>query len=238
MVVFNECTVMVEIFNNLFKKLIFEKSFEYVLKLQNLCLKYLKNEYEYLKNMENTQNDKKGVLEESKKVESDDSEKEEYDTDIGDTDVNSHINKVLRDLTHLDHYNQIDFYKDPERIIQMTKGFLMLGGHASINIGFERTISKTKNSTQEKEIRRLNLITNEFRKCTKSGGWYTFLYFLALSNEYNDVFFELLENDSPLIWTIDECRHVDLTLFEYAIEKSNIEIAMRMIEKCDISKVI
>lgn len=147
-------------------------------------------------------------------------------------------NDVLSHLGGFEHYNQIDFYKDPESILKIVKGFIMLGGHASINIGFEGTIGKTKNIEQEKEITRLNTIINEYRKCRNDYRFYTLFYFLAQFKEYNDVAFELIEKDSPLVWIIDQCENVNTTVFEYAIEKSNIELAMKMIEKCDISKVI
>ena len=125
--------------------------------------------------------------------------------------------------------------KTLNKIIQMIKGFIHLGGYANTNIGF----SSNENGEEIAQVKRLVGIIEEFKESrTKYSRQLTLIDFLASFKNYNDISFELLDVNSPSKWTIDALSQQGLNLFEFSLERNNLELAMKLIKSCEISKVI
>ena len=67
---------------------------------------------------------------------------------------------------------------------------------------------------------------------------FTILDFICSFKDYNDFAFEMIESDSPLTWIISSQNLYNMNLFEYSLDKNNIDLAMKLIEKWEISRVI
>lgn len=214
-----------------FKKLISELNFEYVIILQNILLKKLKGAH-------------KAIVEDRYKEErkQTNDEGEEYYEDYGfdtpkDRAADMLIN-LLISLTCFDHYQQIDFDRNPTKILEMMNGFMKLGGYVYVNIGFSQSVSD-ENKEQRAQINRITKTLDEFKEArAKHNCMFTFLHFLSTFNHYNDYSYSLIDENTPLSWIIDIKNNMELNMFEYSIDKDNVDVAMKLIEKCEISDVI
>lgn len=155
------------------------------------------------------------------------------------SDVYAVVLNNFKIISKFEHYNQINFYKAPELIIKVLKGFLQLGGYSKINIGFDSLSTEEIAPELKEEVLRLTKLANEFGESQKAeGSWYNLYYFICSFKDYNDIAFDLFNSNSPLNKTIGNIGYDSYNLFEYAIDKNNIEFAMKMIELFDISEVI
>jgi len=145
----------------------------------------------------------------------------------------------LEQITLFDSYNQINFNDAPEKIIHMVKGFIHLGGFVNINVGFDTLDNKEVNEGDVSEIKRLVTVTEQYKEAKHKFSQRLLLTeFFSTFQKYNDLSYELIDVDSPLRWIIDCPGQESLNFFEYCIEQGNIDLAMKLIESCDISEVI
>ena len=113
-----------------FKKLLFEQNYDYTLKLQEWVYSSLKVYYQSLVEVYKSKDQK------SNKESSESNYDDEEDTD---GDISTIFLGLLNSITQFENYNQIDFNTNPQKIIQVMKGFVFFGGYSYINIGFGAT---------------------------------------------------------------------------------------------------
>jgi len=132
----------------------------------------------------------------------------------------------------------IDFYEHPDSLIQVMKGFIKLGGYPYIHIGFSN-VNNGVSHEKKQEIIRITEMLDEFKESRgKYDYCYNLLHFLCSFSDYNDFAFDILNSKTPLTWFISTKNGSGLNMFEYSIDRGNIDLAMHMIEKCEISQVL
>lgn len=153
-------------------------------------------------------------------------------------DVIDKLNLVLVSTTNFESYNQIDFCEDPKIILKMMRGFIDFGAYTNVNIGFSDPDMEF-DGIKKTQLKRCVKIIEEFKQSKSK--YYTnmnVLQFLSTFDEYNDVSFELIDDDTPFSWIIDSVDDHAKNLFESSLDKGNFDLAVKLIDTCDISKVI
>jgi hypothetical protein len=226
---FNANPESIMIVKESFKKLLMERDFAYVLVLQKMIQPSIKDFYQ--KKIE--------LMEKNTNNEGEKDDESNYaETLLCERDVNEWLFRLLQQLTSFEQYNQINFYDGQDLIIQILKGFIKLGAFSYINIGFSKPEDFNEHDKRV-EVQRLMQMIDEFKESRqKHSDYYCFLNFLATFNDYNDISSELIENNTPLVWTIASQNSNMQNMFEFAIAKDNLEFAMKLIDCCDITKVL
>jgi len=190
--------------------LIFMREYPLVVRLQDILLKNVRRYYKELLD----QDDDKASRQDLKEM----------------------VCQVLKNSTKFDSYNQINFEDSPDQIFQMMKGFLYCGSYATINIGYPSSDNLVAISSQTKF---LTGIAEEFKESLiKYDCEMTILEFFSTFKVYNDYAFELIELDTPVCWFIDVEGRGKLNVFEQCLDGANIQLAMKLVNSLDISKVI
>lgn len=214
-------------FQNTFSKLIFEKQYASVLKVQEILMKNVRNYYKML--CDNLANPKK-----SKR--NDDSDlSEDYEIDMTNRyDVKEALESILRRTTKLPKSNTIDLQDSPKEIFAMIKGFIHLGGYfdpSIYNIEFERKDEKKEFETMLSCIGEKNSKTNDSYQSRTS-----ILDIMASSDRFINLAYEIIDMDSPASWVID--AQGPKNLFEYACHFKNIDLVLKLLKSCEFSKVM
>jgi len=183
-------------------------NYKYVDILQDICLKIIKIDYEEMITM------KSAVITKNTNDYNDND-----NSQLSDHDINLELISKLKNLTKFEHYNQIDFYSDSHAILKIVKGFIKLGGYCFINIGFDTQTHDKSKSEEQATVVRYSKMINEFKASMKATSNYTLLDFCAQFSDYNDVAFELFDENTPLTWTIGSKNYDNMNLFEFCIDK-------------------
>lgn len=213
-----------------FKSLIFIREYEYVLKMQKILMVTIREYYAFVW----------AKLEVNKQLgdkDEDENEDDLYEHIKTRSDVISDLTSALINTTHFESYNQINFYDDPNNIAKMMRGFIDFGAYTNVNIGFPN--SEVEFVEEKTLVKKWVKIIEEFKQSkSKDYSGLNLLQFLGTFEDYNDISFELIDNDTPFSWAIDFLDDNGKNLFENSLDKGNIDLAMKLIDSCDISKVI